>query len=89
MFTPSLTFEHLSKSYPAVITQEQLAEIFGFHVQTIRKMTREGSLQFRNVSFTPAEKRYLLEEVAHYLQNPPTTPKKRRGRPVGSKNKTQ
>lgn len=83
--------ELLTASYPPVITQTQIAAIFGQHVQTVRKLARDGRLPFPNVSISGVEKRYRLTDIIAYLETPtPTasvTTEKRRGRPVGSRNK--
>ncbi|SHN72336.1 helix-turn-helix domain-containing protein [Desulfovibrio litoralis] len=86
MSQQSLTATLLIQQYPALISQNQLAKIFGQHVQTIRRLARAGLLPFQNVSISGLEKKYKLEDVIRYLENPPITTVKRRGRPVGSKN---
>lgn len=85
----SLTTQLLTQQYPPIISQTQLADIFGQHVQTIRRLARADRLPFVNVSISKNEKRYRLADVIEYLENPPTKPQKRRGRPAGSKNKNQ
>ncbi len=44
------TADLLMSKYPAVITQAHLADIFGQHVQTIRRLARAGRLPFLDVS---------------------------------------
>ena len=88
--THSLTSELLVNKYPALISQTEIAEIFGQHVQTVRRLARAGLLPFPNVSIARQEKKYKLEDVINYLEHPPTPAAqvtKRRGRPVGSRNK--
>lgn len=92
MSTPSMA-ELLTAQYPPIISQTQIAQIFGQHVQTVRRLARAGQLPFQNISISAAEKRYRLTDVILYLENPssmraqPQTQEKRRGRPVGSRNK--
>ena len=90
MSAPIDTASLLVSNYPALITQAHLAAIFGQHTQTIRKLARTGKLPFPDVSLTSSEKRYRLADVISYLENPSpkATPEKRRGRPVGSRNKS-
>lgn len=86
----SLTSELLIQQYPAVISQNQVAEIFGQHVQTVRRLARAGRLPFVNVSISGTEKKYRLADIIDYLENPPASQQqKRKGRRVGSKNKTE
>ena len=88
MSQQSITSTLLIQQYPPVISQAQLAAIFGQHVQTIRRLARAGRLPFSNVSISGLEKKYKLEDVINYLENPPVVaPSKRKGRPVGSQNK--
>lgn len=82
------TSDLLIGKYSPVISQAELAEIFGQHVQTIRRLGRTGRLPFPNVSISCAEKRYRLSDVLEYLENPPSL-KTKRGRPVGSKNRIE
>ena len=91
MSQQSLTATLLIQQYPALISQDQVAQIFGQHVQTIRRLARAGLLPFQNVSISGLEKKYKLEDIIKYLENPPiaTATNKRRGRPVGSKNKQE
>ena len=83
------TSELLLAEYRPVIPEDDLAEIFGKHVQTIRRLRRKGLLPFPNVSITPSEYRYRLSDVLNFLENPPAAQSsaKRRGRPIGSKNR--
>ena len=91
--TPTMA-ELLTASYPPIVSQTQLAQIFGQHVQTVRRLARAGRLPFQNISISDAEKRYRLTDVIAYLENPssmqtqPQAQEKRRGRPVGSRNKS-
>ncbi len=84
------TADLLTATYPPIISQRQIAAIFGQHVQTVRRLARAGRLPFPNVSISDAEKRYRLSDIIAYLENSTQEPvqEKRRGRPVGSRNKT-
>lgn len=89
MSTPTMA-ELLTATYPPIISQTQVAAIFGQHVQTIRRLARRGRLPFQDISISEHEKRYRLTDVLAYLETPTSqeqTQEKRRGRPIGSKNK--
>ena len=91
---PPTTSDILIAKYRPLLSERELAEIFGKHVQTLRKMRRAGRLPFANVSLTDAEYQYRLADVLAYLENPleyrvaqQSSSAKRRGRPVGSRNR--
>ena len=80
----------LAAKYPPIISEDVLAEIFGKHVQTVRRLRRSGRLPFVNVSITATEYRYRLSDVLSFIENPPSqSSAKRRGRPIGSKNRQE
>lgn len=85
---PSTTAQLLTQQYPPIVSASHIAEIFDQHIQTIRRLARAGRLPFANVSLTPSDYRYRLGDVIEYLENPPAQQKSKRGRPVGSRNKT-
>lgn len=87
----SITSDLLIQQYPPVLSAAQVAEIYGQHVQTVRRLARAGRLPFHNVSISGTEKRYRLADVIAHLDNPPIAQAQKtrrgRGRPVGSKNR--
>lgn len=86
---PTTTALRLTAQYSAIITLPQLAEIFGYHQQNLRRLDRLGRLPFVNVAPGMRERRYRLADVIDYIDNPPTPTKqpKKKGKPIGAKNK--
>jgi len=86
----SLTAQRLFKEYPAVITLSDVAKIFDYNVQTARRFYRTGKFPFLTDISHTSERRFNLTDVINYLDSPTPTPfAKKRGRPVGSKNKSK
>ena len=84
----------LLAAYPPTIGTKECAEIVGAHPKTIQDKNRAGKLPFKNVSLTRHSVQFLTIDVIDWLFEKSVGPlpalpahEKKRGRPVGSKNK--
>lgn len=85
----------LLASLPATIGTRQVAELVGANFETIQGLNRSGKLPFRNISLTRHAIRFLAVDVVDWMlaasagKQGEEKENKRRGRPVGSRNKVQ
>lgn len=83
----------LIAAYPPTIGTKECAEIVGAHQKTIQDLNRARKLPFKNVSLTRHSIQFLTIDVIDWLfslsSGEQNTEQKKRGRKLGSKNKSQ
>ena len=65
----------------------QIAKILNCHVRSVNRGLAEGSLPLKTFTSTSCRKRVLVSDLVAYLDERTLSGAKKRGRPVGSKNR--
>lgn len=87
------TLELIRSVFPDEIslTPKQASKILNCHVRSVNRALAEGSLPVPTFSSTPNRKRILISDLADYMdrQRAVESGIKKRGRPVGSRNRNK
>jgi len=79
----------LHKLFPGEVSLSpvQIAQALNCHVRSVNRGLADGSLPLPTYNSTPSRKRVLKTELAAYMDRGTVSGVKKRGRPVGSKNR--
>lgn len=80
----------IEQLFPGTISlsPEQIAQILNIHVRSVHRGMKEGTLPLPTVLVGRERKRVLITDFVDFLETRRViTGKRRRGRPVGSRNK--
>ena len=89
------TLDLIRSVYPDAVSLSpgQIAKILGIHVRSVNRALADGTLRVRSftASALSSHRRVLVSDLAAYLDTAaaPSGKKRKRGRPVGSRNRTQ
>ena len=84
------TIELIHSVYPDEISlsPNQIAKILNCHVRSVNRGLADGSLSLPTFTSTSCRHRVLITDLVDYLDRRAGSNLKKRGRPIGSRNKT-